>query len=48
MNFKKGEGAHSFSSGDRYEGEWRRGLPDGQGRYQWKNGNHYMGQWRNG
>jgi hypothetical protein len=34
-----------FVSGDRYTGEFSRGLFHGQGTYAWKNGNRYEGAW---
>ncbi|MCB9015635.1 MAG: hypothetical protein H6541_07535 [Lentimicrobiaceae bacterium] len=33
---------------DRYEGQFKKGLPDGKGKYTWSTGEVYDGQWRAG
>ena len=33
---------------DKYEGRFKKGLPNGQGTYTWKNGNIYTGDWKLG
>lgn len=33
---------------DRYEGEFRNGLPDGRGAYRWADGTFYEGYWKKG
>ena len=35
----------SFASGDRYVGQFQRGIFNGQGTYTWKSGSHYDGTW---
>ena len=35
-------------TGDRYTGDFARGVFHGQGRFAWKNGNRYEGAWRLG
>ena len=43
-----GRGTLIFPSGDRYTGEFARGVFHGQGRFAWKNGNRYEGAWKLG
>lgn len=33
---------------DKYEGNFRKGLPDGNGKYIWANGDVYNGEWKSG
>jgi hypothetical protein len=33
---------------DRYEGQFKKGLPNGTGTYKWANGVYYAGGWKNG
>ena len=35
-----------FRDGDKYEGDWKKGLKHGQGIFIWANGNKYEGDWR--
>jgi hypothetical protein len=43
-----GRGTLIFPTGDRYTGDFARGVFHGQGRFAWKNGNRYEGAWRLG
>lgn len=47
---KKGlaHGQGSATGIDRYEGQFRNGLPDGTGTYTWENGDIYTGEWKEG
>ncbi len=47
---KKGKAhGHGKAEGkDKYEGDFRNGLPDGNGTYTWDNGNQYAGAWAKG
>jgi hypothetical protein len=44
----EGHGVYTWSSGDRYDGNWKDDVPDGKGTYTWKNGSGYQGEWRSG
>ncbi len=44
----QGRGIYTWTSGDRYEGNWKDDVPDGKGTYTWANGSGYQGDWRNG
>lgn len=41
-------GVSEFQNGDRYVGNFRKGLPDGIGTYYWKNGREYFGEFKRG
>lgn len=41
-------GVSEFQNGDRYVGNFKKGLPDGIGTYTWKNGREYFGEFKNG
>ena len=43
-----GHGTYYFSSGARYEGEWKDGEINGQGTYYFSNGERYEGEWKDG
>ena len=51
----KGECKNGFAHGnglaqgiDRYEGEFRKGMPEGRGVYRWSDGTFYDGSWKKG
>jgi hypothetical protein len=51
----KGECKNGFAHGnglaqgiDRYEGEFRKGMPEGRGVYRWADGTFYDGSWKKG
>src|ERR1022692_2077425 len=44
---KNGTGTFAWSSGDRYEGQYKDGIRVGKGYYRWANGSEYMGDWVN-
>ncbi len=37
-----------WANGDKYDGQWDRGLMDGQGTMIQANGDKYVGKWREG
>jgi uncharacterized protein YlxW (UPF0749 family) len=41
-------GPRAFENGDRFEGEWKAGLPDGAGTCSTANGDRYEGDWKAG
>ncbi|MDA8533782.1 caspase family protein [Burkholderiaceae bacterium] len=41
-------GAHSFTNGNKYVGDWRNGKGNGQGTYTFANGQRYVGEYRDG
>lgn len=41
-------GTFVFENGDKYKGQWRKGLPEGYGVYQFANGDIYKGSWEAG
>ena len=41
-------GAHSFTNGNKYVGDWRDGKGNGQGTYTFANGHRYIGEFKNG
>lgn len=43
-----GKGRFLFANGDRYIGEFKKGLPDGRGAYYYTNGDVYKGQFKEG
>jgi hypothetical protein len=45
---KEGKGVMTWSSGDRYEGEFRNGTMEYKGVMKWKNGDRYEGYWQKG
>ncbi len=47
-NKGKASGLGKASGEDKYEGNFKNGLPDGKGVYTWKNGKIYDGQWVKG
>jgi hypothetical protein len=46
-NCKNGYGTYVYSSGMRYEGEWKNGKRDGQGTLTYTDGSKYTGGWKN-
>jgi hypothetical protein len=44
---RHGNGTCTFSTGDRYEGEWKDGKMNGRGKYMYKNGEEYEGEFLN-
>ena len=42
-----GKGKMKFENGDRYEGEWEKGMMDGQGTMEFSDGRVYCGIWFN-
>eukprot|EP01006_Ploeotia_vitrea_P053660 TRINITY_DN67806_c2_g1_i1.p1 TRINITY_DN67806_c2_g1~~TRINITY_DN67806_c2_g1_i1.p1 ORF type:complete len:180 (+),score=29.11 TRINITY_DN67806_c2_g1_i1:331-870(+) len=42
-----GQGVVTFSSENRYEGEFKAGMRCGKGTYTWKSGAEYTGSWKN-
>ncbi|MCF8051387.1 MAG: hypothetical protein K9L59_09140 [Desulfobacterales bacterium] len=43
---KHGHGTLIFSSGDRYEGQWKHNRMHGEGTYAFADGDKYVGQWQ--
>ena len=43
-----GNGALTYSNGDKYEGEWKDGEPNGQGTFTSPNGMKYIGEFKDG
>ena len=39
---------YAWPNGDKYEGEWKDGLPNGQGTCTWSNGDIYVGEFKDG
>ena len=44
----EGTGVYIFSNGERYEGQFVKGVREGVGKYTFFNGNYYQGDWANG
>ncbi len=42
---RHGKGTFYFKNGDRYEGQWTKGLKHGKGKYYYKSGELYDGEW---
>lgn len=38
----------TFTGGDRYVGQWEKGLPEGEGKYVWTDQSTYEGGWKEG
>ena len=45
---RHGKGLMVFANGDRYDGDWNKGIIDGHGTYTYANGLVYDGSWKNG
>jgi hypothetical protein len=41
-------GTYTYSTGDKYVGEWQDNYPHGQGTFTWANGDKYVGEYQNG
>ena len=41
----EGQGMMTWPNGDRYEGQWKKGMPHGEGTFTYANGIVYHGQW---
>ncbi|MBI1287481.1 MAG: hypothetical protein GC178_07860 [Flavobacteriales bacterium] len=41
-------GTFLFENGDKFKGQWRKGLPSGYGVYEFANGDVYKGAWKDG
>jgi len=45
---QNGTGTYSFSSGDKYVGQFKNGTYNGKGTFYFENGDKYIGDWKNG
>lgn len=45
---RKGHGTMTWTTGEKYEGEWKKGTMDGKGTMTWPDGKKYSGEWKNG